>query len=184
VTVGGTEADDALMARARQGDPGAFDLLVRRHTPRMYRVALRILHDPVEAEDVVQDAWVSAWRGLSTFRCESATTTWLYRVVTNAALQQLRRRRPTVPLDERAQETYADTGEGPEHAALRGERSAAVLRAIATLEPAQRIPLVLHELEGMSYQEVADIVGVNVPALRSRLHRARVALLARLEELR
>jgi RNA polymerase sigma-70 factor (ECF subfamily) len=184
VTGAGADTDDALVLRAREGDPRAFDLLVHRHTPRMYRVALRILHDPAEAEDVVQDAWVSAWRGLPTFRGDSAATTWLYRVVTNAALQHLRRRRPTVPLDQRYEDTYADTGEGPELAALRGERSAAVLRAIATLEPAQRIPLVLHELEGMSYQEVADIVGVNVPALRSRLHRARVTLLARLEGLR
>jgi RNA polymerase sigma-70 factor (ECF subfamily) len=184
VTGARTEADEALVLRARQGDPRAFDLLVHRHTPRMYRVALRILHDPVEAEDVVQDAWVAAWRGLATFRGDSAATTWLYRVVTNAALQHLRRRWPTVPLDRHTEDTYADTSEGPEHAALRGERSAAVLRAVATLEPAQRIPLVLHELEGMSYQEVAEIVGVNVAALRSRLHRARVTLLARLEELR
>jgi RNA polymerase sigma-70 factor (ECF subfamily) len=184
VTGADTDADEVLLLRARQGDPSAFDLLVHRHTPRMYRVALRILRDPVDAEDVVQDAWVSAWRALSTFRGDSAATTWLYRVVTNAALQHLRRRRLTVPLDERTEQTYADTGEGPEHAVLRGERSAAVLAAIATLEPAQRVPLVLHELEGMSYQEVAEIVGVNVTALRSRLHRARVALLAELEELR
>ncbi|GAA0625620.1 sigma-70 family RNA polymerase sigma factor [Kutzneria viridogrisea] len=183
-----TRSDLELMSSAAGGDLAAFDELVRRHTTRMYRVALRIVADPVEAEDVVQDSWVSAWRALSGFRGESAPTTWLYRVVTNAALLHLRRRKQTVPLDTVLEDTnsrlLADTRVGPEGEALRGEQVDAVLRAIATLEPSQRVPLVLRELEGMSYEEVAAVLDIGVPALRSRLHRARVALLAKLKELR
>ncbi|HEX3790877.1 MAG TPA: sigma-70 family RNA polymerase sigma factor [Pseudonocardiaceae bacterium] len=176
--------DQALVARAARGDQHAFDQLVRRHTPRLYRVALRIVRDPAEAEDVVQDAWIAAWRALARFRGDSAPSTWLYRVVTNTALAHLRRRRQTLPLAEDFEQTQADPrDDGPERSALRGEEVALVLRAVATLEPAQRIPLVLHELEGMSYEEVAEIVGSTVPALRSRLHRARVALLGKLREL-
>jgi RNA polymerase sigma-70 factor (ECF subfamily) len=189
VSTPGDVADHELARRAALGDQGAFDVLVRRHTNRMYRVAVRIVSDSAEAEDVVQEAWISAWRGLAGFRAESAVSTWLYRVVTNAALAHLRRRRPTVPLDEGAAGaagalTETSTGFDPERSALRDEQVAAVHRAVAALEPSQRVPLVLHELEGLSYEEVAAIVGTSVPALRSRLHRARVALLAKLKELR
>lgn len=183
-----TRSDVELMTSAANGEVTAFDELVRRHTTRMYRVALRIVADPVEAEDVVQDAWVSAWRGLSSFRGEAAPTTWLFRVVTNTALLHLRRRKQTVPLDTVMEDTnpraLMDPRDGPEGQALRGEKVEAVQRAIATLDPSQRIPLVLRELEGMSYEEVAAVLDIGVPALRSRLHRARVALLAKLKELR
>lgn len=187
--------DEALLAKAVKGDQGAFDLLVRRHTPRMYRVALRITGSAAEAEDVVQDAWISAWRALSGFRGDAAVSTWLYRVVTNAALGQVRRRRPTVSLDAAMAPgeqggaafegaAFADTTANPEGKVVRAEQVEAVLRAIATLDVSQRVPLVLRELEGLSYEEVADVLEVSVPALRSRLHRARVALLAKLRELR
>lgn len=180
------DADDALVTAARRGDGSSFDVLVRHHTRRMYRVALRILGDPVEAEDAVQDAWVSAWRSLDTFRNESAVSTWLYRIVTNSALAQVRRRRPTTSLDT-ADDALAGRlsdprGDTPEKQAVRSEEVRRVHRAIASLEPSQRAPLVLRELEGLSYEEVAAVLDVNVAALRSRLHRARVALLTKLEE--
>ncbi|MEV0675783.1 sigma-70 family RNA polymerase sigma factor [Actinosynnema sp. NPDC050436] len=174
-------SDQPLLDAAVRGDPAAFDELVRRHTGRMYRVALRIVGDPVEAEDVVQDAWISAWRALPGFRGDAAPSTWLYRVVTNAALAHLRRKKPTVPLDS-APEPRAV--EEPEASVLRNETADVVLRAIADLEPSQRVPLVLRELEGLSYEEVAEVLGTGVPALRARLHRARVALMAKLREQR
>ncbi|PRX51338.1 RNA polymerase sigma-70 factor (ECF subfamily) [Prauserella shujinwangii] len=183
--------DAALLARAAEGEAAAFDHLVRRHTPRMYRVALRITGSAAEAEDVVQDAWIAAWRGLPDFRGDSAVSTWLYRVVTNAALGHVRRRRPTVSLDEalagpgRARldaGLLADAHADPEGHVVRTEQVEAVLWAIASLDVTQRVPLVLRELEGLSYEEVAEVLEVNVAALRSRLHRARVALLAKLKE--
>lgn len=181
-------AGNAAGGNAADGNAAEFDALVRQHTLRLYRVALRIVGDPAEAEDVVQDAWVTVWRALGSFRGESAVSTWLYRVVTNAALTHLRRRKPTAPVDPTDPTGPAarlvDARPGPEQAAVVSEQVDAVLRALTTLEPSQRVPLVLLELEGMSYDEVAEVLQVNVPALRSRTHRARVALLARLEELR
>jgi RNA polymerase sigma-70 factor (ECF subfamily) len=194
-----TVSDAALAVSAAGGDHAAFDRLVRRHTPRMYRVALRITGSVAEAEDVVQDAWISAWRALGAFRNESAMSTWLYRVVTNTALGHVRRRKPTVSLDaalsalsdeDSAERSFlesgvlADTRGSPEGLLVRAEQVDAVLRAIAELDMPQRVPLVLRELEGLSYEEVAEVLDVTVPALRSRLHRARVALLAKLRELR
>ncbi|GAB3478623.1 RNA polymerase sigma factor [Amycolatopsis cihanbeyliensis] len=187
------DRDVALLASAVRGNQAAFDSLVRRHTPRMYRVALRITGTSAEAEDVVQEAWISAWRGLSGFRSESAVSTWLYRVVTNTALAYIRRRRPTVSLDAALTPDdesrsllesglFADTRANPEGRVVRAEEVDAALRAIASLDVSQRVPLVLRELEGLSYEEVAEVLQVSVPALRSRLHRARVALLAKLRE--
>lgn len=175
-------SDRALLAAATGGDRTAFDSLVRLHTPRMYRVALRVVGNKADAEDVVQEAWISAWRGLQGYRGDAAPATWLYRVVSNAALTQLRRRRYTVSLDAVGAELLAaDESEGPERTAVAGEQHAAVHRAVAELEPSQRVPLVLREFEGLSYEEVADVLEVSVPAVRSRLHRARTALLAMLE---
>nr|WP_189213176.1 sigma-70 family RNA polymerase sigma factor [Actinokineospora fastidiosa] len=176
-----TVSDEALAARAAQGDAAAFDALVRAHTDRMYRVALRVCGDPADAEDVVQDAWIAAWRGLSGFRGEAKVSTWLYRVVSNTAVAHLRRRRPTASLTG---VEVVDQGPTPEGQALLRERAAAVHRAIAALEPGQRVPLVLREFEGLSYAEVAEVLGVEVTVLHRRLHRARVALLAKLRELR
>ena len=180
--------DTELLARAAGGDDAAFRTLVREHTPRMYRVALRITGSAAEAEDVVQEAWLAAWRSLAGFRQESAVSTWLYRVVTNSALAVLRRRRPTVSLDDPAPQSTVDSAllaaavPGPEGRVVRAEEVSAVLRAVGRLEVSQRVPLVLRELEGLSYEEVAEVLDVNVGALRSRLHRARVALLAELRE--
>jgi RNA polymerase sigma-70 factor (ECF subfamily) len=182
-------SDDAvLLARAVDGDDAAFGALVRRHTPRMYRVALRITGSAAEAEDAVQEAWLAAWRSLAGFRQESAVSTWLYRVVTNSALAVLRRRRPTLSLDDPAPQSTVDSAllaaavPGPEGRVVRAEEVDAVLRAVGRLEVSQRVPFVLRELEGLSYEEVAEVLDVNVGALRSRLHRAKVALLAELRE--
>lgn len=124
--------DDAtLVERAAGGDEAAFGVLVRRHTPRMYRVALRITGSAAEAEDVVQEAWLAAWRSLGGFRHESAVSTWLYRVVTNGALAMLRRRKPTISLDspEPAGKSTVDSAllaaaePGPEGASCAPRRS-------------------------------------------------------------
>lgn len=177
--------DRARLAAAAAGDRAAFDALVRQHTPRMYRVALRIVGEAVDAEDVVQEAWISAWRALRGYRGEAAPSTWLYRVVSNAALMHVRRRRPTVPLDDTADRVHiADDADTPERAVLRTDEAAAVHRAVAELDPAQRVPLVLREYVELSYEEVAAVLEISVPAVRSRLHRARRTLLAKLEGVR
>ncbi len=117
---------------------------------------------------------------------EAAPATWLYRVVTNAALAQLRQRPPTVPIAEDTEERLwnVDDPDVPERAVLRAEEVAAVHRAVAGLEPSQQVPLVLREFEGLSYEEIAAVLEVSVSAVRSRVHRARQTLLMRLKGIR
>lgn len=172
------DSDRRLVLAARRGDVGAFERLVRRHTPMVYRVALRIVQNGADAEDCVQDAWLSAWRGLSRYRADGAASTWLYRVTTNAALMQVRGRRPLVPLSPVHDIATAEAGIDAV------AEVDAVRRALAQITVEQRTVIVLREYEGLSYDEIAQILDLSVPAVRSRLHRARAELARSLEEWR
>ena len=167
-----TDAD--LVSRAQAGQLDAFEQLVRKHRLATYRVALRMLGDESDAEDATQDAFVQAWRSLAGFRADAAFSTWMYRVVTNRCLNMLRARRRTEPLP--------DDREAP---ASRPDRIAEarwqvedLKLAILRLTPEQRAPLVLRELQGCSYEEIAQALDLSIPAVKSRLHRARLELLA------
>jgi RNA polymerase sigma-70 factor (ECF subfamily) len=167
-----TDAD--LVSRAQAGRLDAFEELVRRHRLATYRVALRMLGDDSDAEDATQDAFVQAWRNLGGFRSDAAFSTWMYRVVTNRCLNMLRARRRTEPLP--------DDREAP---ASRPDRIAEarwqvedLKLAILRLTPEQRAPLVLRELQGCSYEEIAATLDLSISAVKSRLHRARLELLA------
>jgi RNA polymerase sigma-70 factor, ECF subfamily len=169
--------DDAHLVRAAQaGDADAFEVLVRRHQERVFRVALRMLGDPVEAQDASQDALIQAWLGLPGFGGRSAFSTWLYRIVVNRCLNLLAARRPACELLE---VSLAAVGEPAEEAEMR-ERLAALVAAILALPGEQRSALVLRELEGLSYEEIATVLGVSVAAVKARLHRARAELARRL----
>jgi RNA polymerase sigma-70 factor (ECF subfamily) len=173
VDASGQVSDAILVEAARDGDLEAFEAIVRRHQATIYQVAQRLLDSPADAQDVTQDTFVRAWRGLAGFRGDSTVSTWLYRIVTRRCLDVLATRRPTQELAENM-ETIAD--EPPDRVELR-ERLRAVTRAIATLPAEQRVALTLREFEGLSYQEVADILGVGVPAVKGRIHRARLAVM-------
>ena len=173
VDASGQVSDAILVEAARDGDLEAFEAIVRRHQATIYQVAQRLLDSPADAQDVTQDTFVRAWRGLAGFRGDSTVSTWLYRIVTRRCLDVLATRRPTQELAEDV-ETIAD--EPPDRVELR-ERLRAVTRAIATLPAEQRVALTLREFEGLSYQEVADILGVGVPAVKGRIHRARLAVM-------
>ena len=167
-----TDAD--LVSRAQAGQLDAFEELVRRHRLATYRVALRMLGDQSDAEDATQDAFVQAWRKLGGFRADAAFSTWMYRIVTNRCLNMLRARRRTEPLP--------DDREAP---ASRPDRIAEarwqvqdLKLAILRLTPEQRAPLVLRELQGCSYEEIAEVLDVSISAVKSRLHRARLELLS------
>jgi RNA polymerase sigma-70 factor (ECF subfamily) len=167
--------DDAqLVTRAQAGRLDAFEELVRRYRQPIYQVALRMLGDAADAEDATQDAFVQAWRNLAGFRADAAFSTWMYRIVMNRCLNVLRSRRRTEPLPV-----------GREAPASRPDRIAEarwevedLKLAIARLSPEQRAPFVLRELEGRSYQEIAEVLELSVPAVKSRLHRARLEVLA------
>lgn len=169
-----SDLDDVhLVTRARAGQVDAFEELVRRHRDRVHRVALRLLDDEREAEDAAQDAFVRAWRSLGSFRGDSAFTTWLYRITVNRCLNVRRDRRPTTPLAVDHQSREPST-----HDVVESRLELAdVRRAIAQLTPEQRAALVLRELEGCTYEELAVALDCSVSAVKSRLHRARVELL-------
>lgn len=170
------DADGWLVAKARAGDVDAYEVLIRRHRDRIYRIALRMLGNPHDAEDVAQDVAIQLWTALSGFVGSSSFTTWLYRIVVNRCLNHLRRHRPTRPVLD----TDPTPAPGAEDTVIANQRAAATLLAVAGLPPDLRAVLVLHQMEGLSYREVAAITNLTESAVRGRLHRARMQLLAEL----
>ena len=167
------ELDEAtLVVRAQEGDVRAFEALARRHQAALYRLAVRVMGEPTEAEDALQEALLDAWRRIGRFRGESAFSTWMYRVVTNRCLGMLRRRRP-VPVD-RVDEAPAP--DSPERSAEVDAGMAALGRALQGLRDELRVCWVLRELEGLGYAEIAEITGASEDAVRGRIHRARLQL--------
>ncbi|HXF73442.1 MAG TPA: sigma-70 family RNA polymerase sigma factor [Actinomycetota bacterium] len=174
--VGTPESDEELVRRALAGDRGAFGTLVERHERRTYNLALRMLGREDDARDATQDALLTAFRKLPSFRGDAAFATWLYRITVNACYDLLRRsaRAPlAIPADaEPALEPGPPT---PDHAdATVGAID--VRRALLRLPPEHRAVLVLHDVQDLAYEEVAAVLGVPVGTVKSRLHRARVAL--------
>lgn len=167
--------DDHLVTRAKAGRLDAFEELVRRHRHAVYRVALRMLGDEGEAEDATQEAFVQAWRGLAAFRSDAAFSTWIHRIVTNRCLNVLRSRRPADPLPE--VEVAAPPARTPERVVEANWQLHDLKQAIDQLTPEQRLPLVLHDLEGHHLDEIAAMLDISVAAVKSRLHRARLGLL-------
>jgi len=166
-------SDRFLVAAAQEGDSHAFEALVSRHQDRAYRVALRMLGSTVDAEEAAQEALLQAWRGLPAFRAESAFSTWLYRIVINRCVNLRSARRPTEALPE----VLVDRNGDPSETLERRERLRALARWLLQLSAEQRAALVLRELEGLSYDDIAEVLGVTVPAVKGRIHRARLALL-------
>jgi RNA polymerase sigma-70 factor, ECF subfamily len=166
--------DGYLVQRAQEGYLDAYAELVNRHSLLAYRVALRILGHHQDAEDVAQEALVAAWQQLPYFRAESSFSTWLYRIVTRRALNRISRDRHHGTDDALAE--LADVSTQTEIAFERNETVDAVTAAIQALAPAQRVVVVLHHLEGLSYADVAAITASSIPAVRSQLDRARRAL--------
>ncbi|MEO8687005.1 MAG: sigma-70 family RNA polymerase sigma factor [Solirubrobacteraceae bacterium] len=171
-----TVEDGALVARAGAGDHLAFEELVRVYADRLHAVIRRLVDDPHEAEEVTQEAFLRAWRGIAMFNGDSQFFTWLYRIGVNEAYRRTSRRRvPQTSLDERRIEP-ADTRPGPlrhlEHDDLRH----ALERAVRRLPPDQRAPLVLRDIEGLRTTEAAAILGLDEAVFKSRLHRARLAV--------
>lgn len=173
--------DDAALLRAHvEGDPDAFSMLVRRHQDRLWAVALRTTGDREEAADAVQDALLSACRRADSFRGDAQVSTWLHRIVVNACLDRLRRRRarPSDPLPEEEDRLVALT-DSPTAAdpAEVSERRTDVMAALGRLTEEQRTALVLVDMEGYSVEEAAAIVGCAPGTIKSRCARGRVRLL-------
>jgi RNA polymerase sigma-70 factor (ECF subfamily) len=185
------ETDQELVRRVQSGDKVAFDLLVRKYQHKVLKLVSRFVSDLAEAEDVAQEAFIKAYRALPSFRGDSAFYTWLYRIAINTAKNALvsNRRRPIeFDLDLQDPEQYdrqallkeADT---PEGVALTEEIRTTVEKAIEQLPEDLRTAIVLRELEGMSYEEIAQAMDCPVGTVRSRIFRAREAIDKRLKPL-
>jgi RNA polymerase sigma-70 factor (ECF subfamily) len=181
--------EKALIAAAQQGDTTAFNRLVLQYQDLAYTVAYRIMNHPDAAADAAQEAFISAYKGLSRFRGGSFRA-WLMRIVTNACYDELRRRkrRPQSPLEALYGEVPMPSSssnsspESPEEHVQRQELGQLLQGGIALLPDDQRLALVLSDVQGFSYQEISEIMGVPRGTVKSRLHRARARLRDYLQE--
>jgi RNA polymerase sigma-70 factor, ECF subfamily len=178
VEQGDTEPDEILIERTLDGDLGAFETLVERHRAVVYRVAARIV-GPDEAEDVSQDTFLRAFHRLGQYRGASSFRTWLLQITQNTALNALAwaRRRPTEPGEDAAEAADADPRRQPVSELERRERRDRLERKLAGLRPEYRSLLVLRDLEGLSYGEIAGVLKMPLGSVKGRLHRARTELI-------
>jgi RNA polymerase sigma-70 factor, ECF subfamily len=173
-----------LVAAARDGDRQAFDELVRRTYVDTYTLAVRLTANEEDARDVVQDAYLRAWKGIKRFRGDAQFSTWLYRITANAAytLVQKRRRRRTEPLETVDEPVEAAVGAQPEAAAESALLLEQLSAAVAELPPKLRAIVVLKDVYGLSHEDIAEELGISIAAAKVRLHRARKKLRDRLFE--
>ncbi|HKE93585.1 MAG TPA: RNA polymerase sigma factor RpoE [Povalibacter sp.] len=183
--------DQQLVQRVQKGDKAAFDLLVRKYQHRVLKLVSRFVNDAAEAEDVAQEAFLKAYRALPAFRGDSAFYTWLYRIAINTAKNTLvsNRRRPVdFDLDlqdpeQHDRQAMLKDGDTPEGVLLTDEIRGVVERALEQLPEDLRTAIVLRELEGLSYEEIAEAMDCPVGTVRSRIFRAREAIDKRLKPL-
>ncbi|MBI3780838.1 MAG: sigma-70 family RNA polymerase sigma factor [candidate division NC10 bacterium] len=184
-------SDLDLVRRIKEGERSAFERLVERFQNRVYCLALRISRNPQDAEEITQDVFLTIYQKIGTFEARSAFSTWLYRIATNAALMKIRSRRAQNELaiedllpqfTEEGHHCFpvADWGDDPEHHLLDQEGREMLKSAISALPPDYQVPVLLRDVEGLSNTEAAEVLGVSVPAVKARLHRARLVLRGRL----
>lgn len=186
---GDTGQELALVQAAREGDVNAFEQLIKRYDRNVFRIAQHITQNREDAEDVVQEAFLKAYQNLGQFQGNSKFYTWLVRIAVNEALMKLRRRKSdkTVSMDEEVEteegsvpREVADWSPNPEQLYRQGELNEILTKTIAGLPSSFRTVFVLRDVEGMSTEETAEMLGLSVPAVKSRLLRARLQLRERL----
>lgn len=174
--------DEALLDAARAGDTDALEKLLKRYQQTVYRFGMKMCRHPEDAEDVVQETLMAVARTVRGFRGSSSVTTWLYKIAHNFCIKKRRKSKFAPDREESLDEDrggdgqplqVADPGRSPEEAAAAGEVEAALQEAIWSLDPMYREVLVLRDIEGLTAPQVAEILGLGVAAVKSRLHRAR-----------
>jgi RNA polymerase sigma-70 factor, ECF subfamily len=186
-----SSSDEELVHRAREGDRPAFEELVARTRDRVFGVALRILRNEAEAAEVTQETFLSAWRNLKQLSGD-AFGSWVHRISANRALMKLRHQKMASQVEESLDspgfntrgslvDTVADWAPDAEGQTLDAELQRAIEQASQTLPEEQRRVFMLRDIEGLSYEEISEITGDSVPALKSRLHRARLSMRAAID---
>ncbi|MBS2020938.1 MAG: sigma-70 family RNA polymerase sigma factor [Deltaproteobacteria bacterium] len=194
----GEPSDSELVLRAQQGDATAFAQLVSRHQRQLYRLALRMTQSEADAQEILQETFLNAYQKLPNFRGEAQFSSWLYRIAANSALMRLRRKRrapdalPTEPLELTGpkfnnegyfeEAPHSDWSQRADEKLMSGELGKAIDAAVKTLPDDYRTVFLLKDVDGLSNEEIADALELSVPAVKSRLHRARLALREQLGE--
>ena len=189
--MGENDQDLELVKRVQRGDKTAFDLLVRKYQHRIGAVIGRFVHDYSESQDVAQESFIRAYRAIGNFRGDSQFYTWLYRIAVNTAknhLVAMKRRPPTSDVDADDADHYAGAhrmhdGDTPEHELLREEIAREVSQTVAALPEELRQAITLREMEGLSYEEIAETMDCPIGTVRSRIFRAREAIAEQLRPL-
>lgn len=180
------ETDAALVERVRAGDHSAFGELARRYQSRVYRLAMRFTKSPDQALEVLQETFLNVFRKLDGFRGDSAFSSWLYRITVNTALMHLRKERagaPEIPIEELAPAIGPmsnDWSARADSTTLQEEARALIRKAVGELPEKYRTVFLLRDVEDLSTEEVAEILELSVPTVKTRLHRARLYLRDRL----
>jgi RNA polymerase sigma-70 factor (ECF subfamily) len=186
---GGRSAEEGLVERCRGGDRTAFDELVRRYQDRIFNLTLRLCGNHDDAAELTQEVFLKAWGSIGRFGSQARFYTWIYRIAVNLAIDLRRRqnRRPERPLPTQTRRGQGDSrpaagdllisgAPGPDARLSESELAAIAAKKLAALEIEQRMVIVLRDVEGLDYEQIADILGVPVGTVKSRLYRARMAL--------
>jgi RNA polymerase sigma-70 factor, ECF subfamily len=186
-------AERLFLTRLRARDERAFQELVHHYGDRVFSLVVRMVGNRAEAEDIAQEVFVTVWKSIETFRGEARLSTWLLRIAANHAKNRIkylaRRATDKQGLDDAPEGSMADVGKAPAQGHVRtpddlyeaAERGGAIERAIAALDEDQRLVVILRDVEELSYEEIGEITGLPEGTVKSRLHRARLALKERLE---
>lgn len=181
--------DQTLVERLQKGDSEAFEELVSRYENKVYRLAIKLTRNEALAEEVLQEVFLKIYEKIDTFRGEAALSSWIYRIAANACFAKLNLEKrhqhadleDTMPQAEQAMQERAESGlETPDQPLLADEALSVISRAIERLPEDFRVVLTLRDVEGLSNEEVARVLELSVPAVKSRLHRARLLLRKRL----
>ena len=188
------QADQEYLERLRAGDAQAFDNLVTRYSGELYAFLCRSTGDPEEAADLTQETFICALKSVKNFRGDSELKTWLFRIAVNQSRNRFRwwnrrKRDVTVSLDAsvgdsdaRVSDTIADGSVGPEDGFIRAEREQAIVRALRSLPDAYRETIILCDVEGLTYEEIATVLSINIGTVKSRIARGREELRKRLSD--
>ncbi len=187
--------DRAWMQQARNGDMAAFERLVTRYSGRVYTLALRMTGSAADAQEIMQETFLSAYQNLKSFRGDSGFGSWVHRIAANFALMRLRHKRVVDDVEGQlkgelefsddgklASFPLSNWGQRADEAALGDELKQAIEQSVSRLPDAYRVVFLLKDVEGLSYEEIAEVVGETVPAVKSRLHRARLNLRQAIDE--
>ena len=175
----------ALVSRAKNGDMLAFEQLLLQHEKIVFNIVLRMMGPGEDVKDLSQEVFLKVYRNLSKFDEKSAFSTWIYRIAVNTCIDEMRRRKgkQTYSLEAEIEDTegsyqkqFADTGETPEESLMRKEGQSEVLRALETLSPEHKTAIVLRDIRGFSYEEIAEMTDTALGTVKSRISRARIQL--------